>query len=62
MKIRRRKRQGLQVTPINGCFICGEVKPCSYELLNVQRDPVCGGCVKERREQLEQERKESLHA
>ena len=39
---------------INQCFLCKEVKPCSFELLNVQRDPVCEDCIKQRREQHEQ--------
>ena len=53
MRVRRRKRHGLQVTPINGCYICGSVKPCPYELLNIQRDPVCADCVKQMRKQDE---------
>lgn len=47
MRLRRRKRHGLQIISINQCFICKKLKPCPYELLNVQQDPVCADCVKE---------------
>lgn len=51
MQVRRRKRQRGMSVSINQCYICKEVKICAYELLNVQKDPVCEDCVKKGREQ-----------
>ena len=45
MKLRRRKRPCGMSLPINQCFVCKEIKICSYEVLTVQKDPVCEDCV-----------------
>ena len=54
MKIRRRKRPRGMTLSMNQCFICKEIKVCVYELINVQKDPVCEDCVMDVKKQREE--------
>ena len=42
---------------LNQCQICKEIKVCIYELLNVQKDPVCEDCVLDLKKQREEKLK-----
>ena len=49
MRFRTRKRQKGMSLSLNQCFFCKKIKPCPYELLDVQKNPVCTDCINERR-------------